>query len=61
MEASFKKRLEHVQEEFAKELNDATEIMKAQHKRELGKFQHRRMVLTLSDTCFDQQRSSGST
>lgn len=37
MESNFKAKQERLQEEFAKELNDATEIMKAQHKRELGK------------------------
>lgn len=36
MEANFKKRLEQVQEEFAKELGDSTEILKSSHKRELG-------------------------
>lgn len=40
METSFKTRLENVQEEFARELTDTTEILKSSHKRELGNFLH---------------------
>lgn len=38
MELGFRKRLEQVQEEFARELTDTTEILKSTHKRELGSY-----------------------
>jgi hypothetical protein len=36
MEQNFSIRLAHIQEEFAKELKEAAEAMKKQHKQELG-------------------------
>lgn len=37
MEQHFSLRIQQVQEEFQRELSDTTELLKATHKKELGK------------------------
>lgn len=36
MEQHFSERIQQVQEEFAREISDTTELMKTAHKKELG-------------------------
>lgn len=40
MEQHFSLRIQQVQEEFQRELSDTTELLKATHKKELGKFKY---------------------